>query len=75
MATGCKDVKSHFTGLTASEPSSIPQRQRRLQDHGKERKELLSKVASQVFGDITGGLGIVLLYRAVELNKADAIFL
>ncbi|XP_043401146.1 WD repeat-containing protein 91 isoform X3 [Chelonia mydas] len=47
MATGCKDVKSHFTGLTASEPSSVPQRQRRLQDHGKERKELLSKVASQ----------------------------
>uniref|UniRef100_A0A8C3FE81 WD repeat-containing protein 91 n=1 Tax=Chrysemys picta bellii TaxID=8478 RepID=A0A8C3FE81_CHRPI len=47
VATGCKDVKSHFTGLTASEPSSVPQRQRRLQDHGKERKELLSKVTSQ----------------------------
>ncbi|CAM4465788.1 unnamed protein product [Lepidochelys olivacea] len=47
VAIGCKDVKSHFTGLTASEPSSVLQRQRRLQDHGKERKELLSKVASQ----------------------------
>ncbi|XP_050789636.1 WD repeat-containing protein 91 isoform X2 [Gopherus flavomarginatus] len=47
VATGCKDVKSHFPGLTASEPSSVPQRQRRLQDHGKERKELLSKVTSQ----------------------------
>ncbi|CAM5084215.1 unnamed protein product [Eretmochelys imbricata] len=47
VAIGCKDVKSHFTGLIASEPSSVLQRQRRLQDHGKERKELLSKVASQ----------------------------
>ncbi|XP_030404289.1 WD repeat-containing protein 91 isoform X1 [Gopherus evgoodei] len=47
VATGCKDVKSHFPGLTASEPGSVPQRQRRLQDHGKERKELLSKVTSQ----------------------------
>ncbi|XP_073183464.1 WD repeat-containing protein 91 isoform X1 [Lepidochelys kempii] len=47
VAIGCKDVKSHFTGLTTSEPSSVLQRQRRLQDHGKERKELLSKVASQ----------------------------
>ncbi|XP_074923500.1 WD repeat-containing protein 91 isoform X2 [Chelonoidis abingdonii] len=47
VAAGCKDVKSHFPGQPASESSSVPQRQRRLQDHGKERKELLSKVTSQ----------------------------
>nr|XP_025041818.1 WD repeat-containing protein 91 isoform X2 [Pelodiscus sinensis] len=47
VATGCKDGKSHFTGLTANEPVLVQHRQRRLQDHGKERKELLSKVTSQ----------------------------
>uniref|UniRef100_A0A8C8SST1 WD repeat-containing protein 91 n=1 Tax=Pelusios castaneus TaxID=367368 RepID=A0A8C8SST1_9SAUR len=47
VATGFKEVKSHFTGLTTSEPSSVQQRQRRLQEHGKERKELLSKGTSQ----------------------------
>uniref|UniRef100_A0A8D0GFV3 WD repeat-containing protein 91 n=1 Tax=Sphenodon punctatus TaxID=8508 RepID=A0A8D0GFV3_SPHPU len=45
---GTKEVKSHFSGLTASEPTPVQQRQRRLQDHGKERKELLSKGSSQV---------------------------
>uniref|UniRef100_A0A8C4UH26 WD repeat-containing protein 91 n=1 Tax=Falco tinnunculus TaxID=100819 RepID=A0A8C4UH26_FALTI len=38
----CKDGKSHFSGL-AGESSSLQQRQKRLQEHGKERKELLSK--------------------------------
>ncbi|XP_074867284.1 WD repeat-containing protein 91 isoform X3 [Carettochelys insculpta] len=47
VAAGCKDGKSHFTGPTANEPSSVQQRQKRLQEHGKERKELLSKVTSQ----------------------------
>ncbi|XP_019370514.1 PREDICTED: WD repeat-containing protein 91 isoform X1 [Gavialis gangeticus] len=45
-ATSCKEGKSNF-GLTASEANSLHQRQRRLQDHGKERKELLSKGSSQ----------------------------
>ncbi|KAJ7404628.1 WD repeat-containing protein 91 [Willisornis vidua] len=39
----CKDGKSHFTGLVSGESSSLQQRQKRLQEHGKERKELLSK--------------------------------
>ncbi|KFP74082.1 WD repeat-containing protein 91, partial [Apaloderma vittatum] len=39
----CKDRKSHFSGLAAGESSSLQQRQKRLQEHGKERKELLSK--------------------------------
>ncbi|KAI1239051.1 hypothetical protein IHE44_0012159 [Lamprotornis superbus] len=38
-----KDGKSHFSGLVAGESSSLQQRQKRLQEHGKERKELLSK--------------------------------
>uniref|UniRef100_A0A6J0VK79 WD repeat-containing protein 91 n=1 Tax=Pogona vitticeps TaxID=103695 RepID=A0A6J0VK79_9SAUR len=46
-AIGCKESKSHFSGLAVAESSSAQQRQRRLQDHGKERKELLSKTASQ----------------------------
>uniref|UniRef100_A0A8D2NS76 WD repeat-containing protein 91 n=1 Tax=Zosterops lateralis melanops TaxID=1220523 RepID=A0A8D2NS76_ZOSLA len=39
----CKDGKSHFSGLAAGESSSLQQRQKRLQEHGKERRELLSK--------------------------------
>nr|XP_056702134.1 WD repeat-containing protein 91 [Euleptes europaea] len=46
-ASGCKEAKSPFSGLMATESSSLQQRQRRLQDHGKERKELLSKTTSQ----------------------------
>uniref|UniRef100_A0A8D2L069 WD repeat-containing protein 91 n=1 Tax=Varanus komodoensis TaxID=61221 RepID=A0A8D2L069_VARKO len=47
VASGCKEPKSHFSGLVATETSSVQQRQRRLQEHGKERKELLSKTVSQ----------------------------
>lgn len=47
-ATSCKESKSIFSGLGSAESSSLQQRQRRLQDHGKERKELLSKTISQV---------------------------
>uniref|UniRef100_A0A669Q9N5 WD repeat-containing protein 91 n=1 Tax=Phasianus colchicus TaxID=9054 RepID=A0A669Q9N5_PHACC len=43
-----KDGKSHFSGLVAGESSSLQQRQKRLQEHGKERRELLSKGTSQV---------------------------
>uniref|UniRef100_A0A8C3DTJ4 WD repeat-containing protein 91 n=1 Tax=Corvus moneduloides TaxID=1196302 RepID=A0A8C3DTJ4_CORMO len=39
----CKDGKIPFSGLVAGESSSLQQRQKRLQEHGKERKELLSK--------------------------------
>ncbi|NWT51762.1 WDR91 protein, partial [Erythrocercus mccallii] len=39
----CKDGKSHYSGLVAGESSSLQQRQKRLQEHGKERRELLSK--------------------------------
>ncbi|XP_060135713.1 WD repeat-containing protein 91 isoform X1 [Zootoca vivipara] len=46
-ATACKESKSHFSSLVASESNFLQQRQRRLQDHGKERKELLTKTASQ----------------------------
>ncbi|KAM4670974.1 WD repeat-containing protein 91 isoform 3-T3 [Amazona ochrocephala] len=45
-AVSTKDGKSHFSGL-AGESSSLQQRQKRLQEHGKERKELLSKGAFQ----------------------------
>ncbi|XP_064900517.1 WD repeat-containing protein 91 isoform X1 [Columba livia] len=45
----CKDGKSHFSGLVAAESSSLQQRQKRLQEHGKERKELLSKGTFQDF--------------------------
>uniref|UniRef100_A0A8D0CDF0 WD repeat-containing protein 91 n=1 Tax=Salvator merianae TaxID=96440 RepID=A0A8D0CDF0_SALMN len=47
VASGCKESKSYFN-VMASESSSLQQRQKRLQDHGKERKELLSKTTSQV---------------------------
>ncbi|XP_066489856.1 WD repeat-containing protein 91 [Tiliqua scincoides] len=46
-ATSCKESKSIFSVLGPAESSSLQQRQRRLQDHGKERKELLSKTTSQ----------------------------
>ncbi|KAH0616792.1 hypothetical protein JD844_028185 [Phrynosoma platyrhinos] len=42
-----REAKGHFTSLVTTESSSVQQRQRRLQDHGKERKELLSKITSQ----------------------------
>uniref|UniRef100_A0A452UJ36 WD repeat-containing protein 91 n=1 Tax=Ursus maritimus TaxID=29073 RepID=A0A452UJ36_URSMA len=41
-ACGPKDGKSLFSGLAAGESTWSQHRQRRLQDHGKERKELLS---------------------------------
>ncbi|XP_077195330.1 WD repeat-containing protein 91 isoform X1 [Paroedura picta] len=47
VTSSCKEAKSPFSGLMAPESSSLQQRQRRLQDHGKERKELLSKTTSQ----------------------------
>ncbi|XP_054844564.1 WD repeat-containing protein 91 isoform X2 [Eublepharis macularius] len=47
VTSSCKEAKSPFSGLMATESSSLQQRQRRLQDHGKERKELLSKTTSQ----------------------------
>ncbi|XP_060101254.1 WD repeat-containing protein 91 isoform X2 [Heteronotia binoei] len=47
VTSSCKEAKSPFSGLTATESSSLQQRQRRLQDHGKERKELLSKTTNQ----------------------------
>lgn len=37
-----KDGKSLFSGLATGESSWSQHRQRRLQDHGKERKELFS---------------------------------
>lgn len=46
----CKDGKSHFSGLVTGESSSLQQRQKRLQEHGKERRELLSKGTFQVLG-------------------------
>lgn len=57
-----KDGKSHFSGLVAGESSSLQQRQKRLQEHGKERRELLSKGTSQVLGNTvrlgSGGLAV-----------------
>lgn len=41
-ASAPKDGKSPFSGLAAGESGWSQHRQRRLQDHGKERKELLS---------------------------------
>lgn len=41
-ACGPRDGKSLFSGLAPGESSWSQHRQRRLQDHGKERKELLS---------------------------------
>ncbi|XP_041609498.1 WD repeat-containing protein 91 isoform X3 [Vulpes lagopus] len=41
-ACGPKDGKSLFSGLASGESSWSQHRQRRLQDHGKERKELFS---------------------------------
>jgi len=49
-----KDGKSHFSGLVAGESSSLQQRQKRLQEHGRERKELLSKGTFQVSGNAAG---------------------
>uniref|UniRef100_A0A452UJ23 WD repeat-containing protein 91 n=1 Tax=Ursus maritimus TaxID=29073 RepID=A0A452UJ23_URSMA len=43
-ACGPKDGKSLFSGLAAGESTWSQHRQRRLQDHGKERKELLSTI-------------------------------
>lgn len=46
---GPKDGKSLFSGLAAGESSWSQHRQRRLLDHGKERKELLSLTLQQVW--------------------------
>ncbi|XP_008584042.1 PREDICTED: WD repeat-containing protein 91 [Galeopterus variegatus] len=45
--SGAKDGKSLLSGLATGESSWSQHRQRRLQDHGKERKELFSTTASQ----------------------------
>ncbi|XP_007434372.2 WD repeat-containing protein 91 [Python bivittatus] len=47
-AIGGKESKSYFSGMVATEPSSVQQNQRRIQDHGKERKELGPKITFQV---------------------------
>ena len=44
---GAKDGKSLLSGPVPGEASWTHQRQRRLQDHGKERRELLSTSSSQ----------------------------
>ncbi|KAL6033352.1 hypothetical protein STEG23_021052, partial [Scotinomys teguina] len=44
---GAKDGKSLLSGPVPGEASWAHQRQRRLQDHGKERRELLSTSSSQ----------------------------
>lgn len=46
-APGAKDGKSLLGGLAPAESSWAQHRQRRLQDHGKERKELFSTTSSQ----------------------------
>lgn len=62
----CKDGKSHFSGLAAGESSSLQQRQKRLQEHGKERRELLSKGTFQVLGNTaklgSGGLPFPVIF-------------
>ncbi|KAG8138030.1 putative WD repeat-containing protein, partial [Naja naja] len=47
-AIGSKESKSHVSGVVSMEPTSILQNQRRLQDHGKEKKEFGSKITFQV---------------------------
>ncbi|XP_026550172.1 WD repeat-containing protein 91 isoform X1 [Notechis scutatus] len=46
-AIGGKESKSHVSGVVSMEPTSIQQNQRRLQDHGKEKKEFGSKITFQ----------------------------
>jgi len=68
-----KDGKSHFSGLVAGESSSLQQRQKRLQEHGKERRELLSKGTSQVLGNTvrlgSGGLAFSVVSYARWYDK------
>ncbi|XP_050638346.1 WD repeat-containing protein 91 [Macaca thibetana thibetana] len=45
--SGTKDGKSLLSGLATGESGWSQHRQRRLQDHGKERKELFSTTTSQ----------------------------
>uniref|UniRef100_A0A2R8M6S8 WD repeat-containing protein 91 n=1 Tax=Callithrix jacchus TaxID=9483 RepID=A0A2R8M6S8_CALJA len=45
--SGAKDGKSLLSGLATGESGWSQHRQRRLQDHGKERKELFSTTTSQ----------------------------
>ncbi|XP_012600148.2 WD repeat-containing protein 91 isoform X3 [Microcebus murinus] len=47
LTFGAKDGKSLLGGLATGESSWSQHRQRRLQDHGKERKELFSTTTSQ----------------------------
>ncbi|XP_027698170.1 WD repeat-containing protein 91 isoform X2 [Vombatus ursinus] len=47
VTTGVRDGKNFFSGLSTGDPALAHHRQKRLQDHGKERKELLSKSAFQ----------------------------
>nr|XP_012600148.1 WD repeat-containing protein 91 isoform X4 [Microcebus murinus] len=47
LTFGAKDGKSLLGGLATGESSWSQYRQRRLQDHGKERKELFSTTTSQ----------------------------
>ncbi|XP_008052989.1 WD repeat-containing protein 91 isoform X2 [Carlito syrichta] len=47
LMSGTKDGKSLLSGLATGESGWSQHRQRRLQDHGKERKELFSTTTSQ----------------------------
>ncbi|XP_075414810.1 WD repeat-containing protein 91 [Tenrec ecaudatus] len=47
LVSGAKDGKGLFSGLGAGEASWPQPRQRRLQDHSKERKELFSTTSAQ----------------------------
>ncbi|XP_075284388.1 WD repeat-containing protein 91 isoform X4 [Opisthocomus hoazin] len=71
-----KDGKSHFSGLVAGESSSLQQRQKRLQEHGRERKELLSKGTFQEISiDISNGRRVVFchhLFNSLVLARGQS---
>ncbi|XP_069084042.1 WD repeat-containing protein 91 isoform X3 [Pleurodeles waltl] len=50
-----REGKSPVIGTLPTEASVVHPRQRRLQEHGKERKELLSKASSQTSSDFQAG--------------------
>lgn len=58
VVMAAREGKSPVIGTVPTEAGGVHPRQRRLQDHGKERKELLSKAPSQSIEKKTNGTGI-----------------
>ena len=69
-----KDGKSLFGGLAPGESSWSQHRQRRLQDHGKERKELLSMTLQVQLGLSVSGTPMGTPHRPSSVVESHGIW-